>query len=253
MLSVAKEDSLRESSYHALDSALGLKLFNELTAAAFPKVFSKNDFASSTLCEIISSFVGSAGFCSICDSNSTLSVLESESTLADLSADGRMAASPLTSCWNCSRVFSTVGDVLSDEDDFDLLTRSVGPMLSADFRKSLLDTFGDEIFGASVLVGDCGGSDFPLSGVLDFDADALARSLLTEIFDCDEEFASDELRVSDFTGDPSLLFGSAKLNLSDLCEVFSDGSDFSLSAAERFSLGSRLYLEVVKPDEYRDE
>ena len=86
--------------------------------------------------------------------------------------------------------------------------------MRADFLKSLFVTFGDAIF-----VGDSafGGSDFELSGVLDFDdEDSLFLSLLTHIFDGDGDFISDDERLtSDFTGDPSLLFDNAKLNLSD--------------------------------------
>ena len=48
----------------------------------------------------------------------------------------------------------------------------------------------------------------------------------------------------------SSLFGSLKLNLSDFCE--DDASDLSLSVAEGFSDGSRVYLEVVTPVK-RDE
>jgi hypothetical protein len=145
-----------------------------------------------------------------------LSVLLSDSTLTDLSIVCCLTLSsfPFSNCWNCSTVFSTVGDELSDDDDFERRTRSVGPMFSADFLKSLLEAFGDAIFGESAFVGDCGGSDFPLSGV--FDIESRTRSFATEILDGDGEAAIDELRlVSVFTGEPSLLLGSEKLNLSD--------------------------------------
>jgi hypothetical protein len=124
----------------------------------------------------------------------------------------------LSICWKTSRVFSTVGDEFSDDVDFDLCCRSLGPVLSADFLKSLFVIFGDASLGDSNIFEVWGGRTLELSGDFDFDefrGDALFRSLLTHIFDGEGDFSDDARLASDLAGDPSLLFGSGKLNLSD--------------------------------------